>query len=325
MTALVADVVRNPAFPDSELPRIKDNHLRQLAVTMTQPQPVALQKFRAVLYPNHPYGRVFPTPELVKSFTTADVRKFYQANFGAARAHLYVVGQFDAAAVEKAIRSSFDGWERGAAARVAAPHPESKRAVYLINRPGAPQSTLIIGLPVAGPTSADYVPLLVTNSLLGGSFASRITSNIREQKGYTYSPFSQLSTRNHDAYWAEQADVTTKFTGSSIKEILGEVERLRGTAPSDSELTGIQNYLAGTFVLQNSSRGGIISQLSFINLQGLPDSYLTNWVQHVRSVTPANVQQMTQKYLDPSRMTIVVVGDEKVVGEQVKAFGKVVK
>jgi predicted Zn-dependent peptidase len=325
MTALVADVVRNPAFPDSELPRIKDNHLRQLAVTMTQPQPLALQKFRAVLYPNHPYGRVFPTAELVKSFTTADVRKFYQANFGAARSHLYVVGQFDAAAVEKAIRASFEGWERGAAARVPAAHPDSKRAVYLIDRPGAPQSTLIIGLPVAGPTSSDYVPLLVTNALLGGSFASRITSNIREQKGYTYSPFSQLSTRYHDSYWAEQADVTTKFTGPSIKEILGEVERLRGTAPSDSELTGIQNYLAGTFVLQNSTRGGIISQLSFVNLQGLPDSYITNWVQHVRSVTPANIQQMTQKYLDPSRMTIVVVGDEKVVGDQVKEFGKVVK
>jgi predicted Zn-dependent peptidase len=325
MTALVADLVRNPAFPESELARIKDNHLRELAVTLTQPQPLALQKFRAVLYPNQPYGRVFPTPELVKSFTTADVRKFYEANFGAARAHLYVVGQFDAAAVEKAIHDSFASWKRGAAAPMPAAHPVSTRAVYLIDRPDAPQSTLLIGLPVAGPTSADYVPLLVTNSLLGGSFASRITSNIREQKGYTYSPFSQLSTRYHDAYWAEQADVTTKFTGPSIKEILGEVDRLRGAAPSAAELTGIQNYLAGTFVLQNSTRGGIISQLAFINLQGLPDSYLTNWVQRVRGVTPGQVQQITQKYLDPSRMTIVVVGDEKIVGEQVKEFGKVMK
>jgi predicted Zn-dependent peptidase len=178
---------------------------------------------------------------------------------------------------------------------------------------------------VAGPTSPDYLPLLVTNARLGGSFASRITSNIREQKGYTYSPFSNVSTRYHDSYWAEQADVTTQFTGPSIKEILGEVERLRTGAPSASELTGIQNYLAGTFVLQNSTRGGIINQLSFINLQGLPDSYLTNWVQRVRSVTPTQVQQMTRKYLDPSHMTIVVVGDEKVVGEQVGAFGKVVK
>jgi predicted Zn-dependent peptidase len=325
MTALVADLVRNPAFPDSELSRIKDNHLRQLAVTMTQPQPLALQKFRSVLYPDHPYGRVFPTPEMVKSFTAADVRGFYDANFGAGRAHLYVVGRFDSTAVESAIRTAFGSWKRGEAEHAPVPHPSSKRAVYLIDRPNAPQSTLLIGLPVAGPTSPDYVPLLVTDALLGGSFASRITSNIREQKGYTYSPFSEVSTRYHDAYWAEEADVTTKFTGPSIKEILGEIERLRGAAPPDSELAGIQNYLAGTFVLQNSTRSGIINQLSFINLQGLPASYLTDWVSHVRAVTPTAVQRMTRKYLDPSRMTIVVVGDEKVVGDQVKEFGTVDK
>jgi zinc protease len=162
----------------------------------------------------------------------------------------------------------------------------------------------------------------VTNALLGGSFASRITSNIREQKGYTYSPSSSVSSRYHDSYWAEQADVTTQFTGPSIREILGEVERLRKAPPSGAELEGIQNYLAGTFVLQNSTRGGIINQLSFINLQGLGDDYLTNWVQRVRAVTPADVQRMTQKYLDPSRMTIVVVGDESVIGEQVRKLGR---
>ena len=325
MAALVADVALDPALPDSELQRIKDNHLRELAVTLTQPQPLAIQKFRAVLYPDHAYGRVFPTPEMVRSFTIGDVHKFYEANFGAGRAHLYVVGRFDASAVEAAVRKSFGSWKRGAAEHVPTPHPTSTRAVYLIDRPNAPQSTLLIGLPVAGPTSPDYLPLLVTNALLGGSFASRITSNIREQKGYTYSPFSNVSSRYHDSYWAEQADVTTKFTGPSIKEILGEVERLRGAAPSDTELTGIQNYLAGTFVLQNSTRAGIINQLSFIKLQGLPDSYLTGWVRRVRAVTPAEIQQMTRKYLDPSRMTIVVVGDEKVVGEQVGEFGKVMK
>ena len=322
MAALVADVARNPAFPDSELQRIKDNHLRELAVALTQPQPLALQKFRAVLYPDHPYGRVFPTPEMVKGFTIGDVRGFYEANFAAGRAHLYVVGRFDRAAMEAAIRDAFGSWERGAPERAPAPQPTGTRALYLIDRPNAPQSTLLIGLPVAGPTSSDYVPLLVTNALLGGSFASRITSNIREQKGYTYSPSSSVSSRYHDSYWAEQADVTTQFTGPSIREILGEVERLRKAPPSGAELEGIQNYLAGTFVLQNSTRGGIINQLSFINLQGLRDDYLTNWVQRVRAVTPAEVQQMTQKYLDPSRMTIVVVGDESVIGEQVKEFGK---
>lgn len=323
MAQLVAEVARNPAFPDSELQRIKDNRLRDLAVQMSQPQPIALQKFRAVLYPDHPYGRVFPTPEMVKGFTIQDVRDFYAANMDAVRAHLYVVGRFDVAAAESAIREAFGDWERGQSEQLPTPHPTGKRSVHLIDRPGAPQSTLLIGLPVAGPTSADYIPLLVTDALLGGSFASRITTNIREQKGYTYSPFSTVSTRYHDAYWAEQADVTTKFTGPSIEEILGEIERLGQEPPPAEELRGIQNYLAGTFVLRNSTRGGIINQLSFIRLQGLGPDYLTDWVQRVRAVTPAEVQGMAEKYLDPDQMTIVVVGDEKVVAEQVKGFGKV--
>ena len=325
MVQLVADVARNPALPDSELSRIKANRLRDLAVQMTQPQPIALEKFREVLYPDHPYGRVFPTPEMVQGFTIKDVRDFYAANVGAARSHLYVVGRFDAQATEAAIRAAFGDWQRGEIEKVPAPHPVGSRAVYLIDRPGAVQSTLYIGLPVAGPTSSDYVPLLVTDALLGGSFGSRITSNIREQKGYTYSPYSTVSTRYHDAYWVEQADVTTKFTGPSIKEILGEVERLRKEPPSADELRGIQNYLAGTFVLQNSTRGGIISQLSFVRLQGLGDDYLTDFVKRVHSVTPAEVQSIAQKYLDPNRMPIVVVGDRKVIEGQLGEFGKVVQ
>ena len=99
-------------------------------------------------------------------------------------------------------------------------------------------------------------------------FNSRITANIREQKGYTYSPFSQVSSRYHDSYWAESADVTTQFTGASIKEILGEIKRLGGEPPTPQEVTGIQNYLSGVFVILNSSRGALIGQLQTCRLPG---------------------------------------------------------
>ena len=104
-----------------------------------------------------------------------------------------------------------------------------------------------MGLPVPGPTSPDYIVLDVMNSLLGGSFASRITTNIREQKGYTYSPFSQIGTRHHLAFWLQVADVTTNVTGPSLKEIFYEIDRLRKEPPPEGELKGIQNYLAGLF------------------------------------------------------------------------------
>jgi predicted Zn-dependent peptidase len=177
-------------------------------------------------------------------------------------------------------------------------------------------------MPVADPSSPDWIPQSVMNALLGGSFASRITSNIREQKGYTYSPFSQVSARYRDAYWVETADVTTKDTGASIKEILAEIKRLQSEPPSETELKGIQNYLAGTFVLQNSSRAGIIGQLHFVDQHGLPADYLNTYVSRVYAVTPQQVQRMAAKYIRPDKATIVVVGDTKVIADQVAPYEK---
>jgi zinc protease len=321
MIRLIADVVRNPKFPEAELARLKSDRLRQLAIAKSQPQPLALEKFLAVVYPDHPYGRLFPAPEIVQGFTVEQIRGFHDKNFGAERSHLYVVGRFDEKSVEDAVRSAFGDWKRGAPPAANPPKPRSERAVYLVDRPGAVQSTLYLGVPVPDPSSAEWVSLQVTNALLGGSFSSRITSNIREQKGYTYSPFSQVSTRNHDAYWAEQADVTTNVTGPSLKEIFAEIDRLQAEAPSAAELKGIQNYMAGTFVLQNSARPGIIGQLQFVDLQGLPDDYLNRFVARVYGVTPQQVQQTAARGIEDDKATIVVVGDRKIVEEQVKPFG----
>jgi zinc protease len=322
--ALMADVVRNPKFPATELDRLKSNMSRNLAVSLTQPQQLALQKFRAVLYGDHPYGRVFPTNEMIQGFTLDQIRGFYSSTYGAGRARLYVVGNFDNAAMESSIRKAFEGWAKGTPASAPTARPTSTRAVHLIDRPGAPQSTIILGMPTINPSSDDFIALTVMDALLGGAFASRITKNIREDKGYTYSPYSEVSTRYRDAYWAENADVTTAQTGLSLKEILAEIDRLQAQPPDPKELAGIQNYLAGTYILQNSSRGGITAQLQYIDLHGLPASYPNTYVKRVFEVTPQKVSEVARKYLQDEQATIVIVGDRKVVEEQVKAFGKVV-
>jgi zinc protease len=276
-----------------------------------------------VLYPDHPYGRLFPTQKQLEAYTGVQARAFHEANFGSARSHLYVVGKFDEKQVEAAVREAFSGWKRGSPAPQRAVSPRARRAVYLIDRPGAVQSTLYLGLPVIDPSHPDYVKLLVMNALLGGSFGSRITANIRENKGYTYSPFSTVSTRRRDAYWAEVADVTTKDTGASLKEIFAEISRLQKEAPSEAELRGIQRYLAGTFVLRNSNRRGIVDQLRFVDLNGLPDSYLTDFVKNVFAVTPNDVQQIAERYIQDRQAAIVVVGDLKVVRAQVEPYGQI--
>jgi predicted Zn-dependent peptidase len=324
MVALLADVVEHPSFSESELQRLKANMLRQLAVSKSQPGPLANELFRKVLYPNHPYGRLFPTEQMVSGYTLANVQDFYRKNFGAERTHIYVAGKFDPAAMRKAITNAFEGWEKGSAPANNIPKPVAAKEIHLIDRPNTPQATVYVGLPVIDPSNPDYIPFQVTNALLGGSFASRITSNIREQKGYTYSPSSTVSIRYRDAYWVEIADVTTAVTGPSIKEILSEINRLRNEQPSDEELQGIKNYLAGIFVLQNSSRQGVISQLAFADLHGLPENYLSTYVQKVMAVTPKDVQRIAQQYIQPDKMTVVVVGDKAKVEPQLAELGKVI-
>jgi zinc protease len=322
--ALVADVVRNPKFPASELDRLKADMSRNLAVSLSQPQQVALQKFRAVLYGDHPYGRVFPTNEMIQGYTLDQIKQFYTSTYGAVRARLYVVGNFDPATTEASIRKAFDGWTKGMSPATQQPKPGSTRAVYLVDRPGAPQSTIILGMPTIDPSQDDFIPLSVMDALLGGAFASRITKNIREDKGYTYSPYSELSTRYRDTYWAENADVTTAQTGASLKEIFAEIDRLQSQPPDAKELDGIKNYLAGTYVLQNSSRGGITAQLQYVDLHRLPPTYPNTYVKKVYSVTPQQVTEVAKKYLHDDQATIVIVGDRKVIQEQVQAFGKII-
>jgi predicted Zn-dependent peptidase len=324
LVALIAEVLQRPALPASELERLKANFIRNLSIQRSQPGSIAQERFSKLLYADHPYGRIFPTEEMIKNFSIADVQKFYRDNFGAARTRIYVAGRFDAAAMRRSITQAFGTWARGTAPVENIPKAVAVRKIHLIDRPGAPQSTLYLGLPVVDPSHKDYVALSVTNSLLGGSFASRITSNIREQKGYTYSPNSSISTRYRDAYWVQVADVTTAVTGPSLKEIFYEIERLQKEPPTEAELQGIKNYRAGLFTVQNSSRAGIIGQLSFLDLHKLPDTYLTNFVQNVLAVTPQDVQRIARQYLKSEQMAIVVVGDKSQVTTQLTPYGEVV-
>jgi len=318
--ALLADVVAHPLLPETEIARLKADLLRELAIDKSDPGSVAREHFLQTLFPNHPYGRVFPSENELKSYSIADVRKFYEANFGAGRAHLYIAGKLEGD-LRQAVTDAFGGWAEGTAPPPLPAHPADARSLQLIDRPGAQQSNLLMGLPVASPSSSDYIKLDVMNSLLGGSFASRITSNIREQKGYTYSPVSQIGTRRHLAYWVQSAAVTTAVTGPSLKEIFYEINRLRKDPPSEAELQGIQNYLAGLFVLRNTiSPDAIIGQLHFVDAQGLDRSYLSTYVEKVMKVTPADVQGMAETYIVPNKMTIVVVGDKSKVGDQLKPY-----
>ncbi len=325
LVALMADVLENPSFPASELDRVKNDFKRRMNLARAQPGTQADEKFRATLFPNHPYGRELPTDEQVDAYSLEEVQNFYENQFGAQRTNVYVAGKFDSSEMKEAISSSLSDWRKGPEPNIPVVQPVTKSEMIVLDRPGAPQSTIVLGLPVPSASDPDYMELRVANSLLGGSFGSRITRNIREDKGYTYSPYSSINTRYKAASWAENADVTTEHTGNSLKEIVYEINRLGKEAPTAEELEGIQNYEAGLFVLRNSTPGGIIGQLNFLDLHNLPESFLTNQVQDIYAVTPEQVRATTAKYLRPQDMTLVVVGDKKQIDKQLKKFQEEMK
>jgi zinc protease len=320
---ILADVAMNPLFPDSELGRLKQDMLRRVSISRTQPQQIALEKFYSILYPDHPYGRIFPTEAMVEGYATDDIRRFWSENFGAKRSRIYVVGQFEPAAVREAIASSFGAWRSGSEPTPVSLEARAHKGLWVVDRPGSVQSTIWMGTPVVDPRSPDWLPLTLTNTLLGGYFSSRVTSNIREDKGYTYSPRSSISTRLGAAHYEQIADVTTPVTGASLHEIFFEIDRLQGEAPPQSELDAVRNYMIGTFVLQNSSRSAIINQLSFLDLHGLGEEYLETYVSRLQQITPEDVRRLAAQYIADDAMTIVVVGDRSEIAGQLEPYGTI--
>ncbi len=320
--ALLADLIRRPDFPDSELERVRQNLIRNVSVARSQPGPVANEAYADLLYGDaHPYGRSLPTADQLESYTMADVRAFYDANYSAQRTRIYVAGRFDQAAMEAAIRDAFGDWPEGPADEGAPILPNSGPAMTLIDRPGAPQSTIRVGFTAVGPDHEDYPALMVMNAILGGSFTSRLTSNLREEKGWTYSPGSGVTTRpGAGGYWTFNADVTSEFTAPSISETFREIRRMQIEPLEADEAEGMRTWLSGIFILQNASTGGLIGQVGFRDLYELPDDYLDTYVPNILSVTDEDIARVTTTYLDPSQVMLVVVGDLASIEDEIRAL-----
>ena len=317
---LVADVLRHPRFPESELPRVLANLERSLAVARSEPDSIAGEALARLVYGDHPFGRVLPAPGQLSGYGIGAVRDFYAGNFGARRTHVYVAGRYDRALLEGALRRALGDWPAGSAATVLPPVASQALKLQLIDRPGAPQSSVRMAVEVPHPAHALYFPTTLTNSLLGGAFGSRITTNLREDKGYSYSPESSISARRGGALWIMQAEITAEHTAAAIAEIYREIERLQREPPAAPELEAIKSYRAGLFVIGNSSPNGVLGQLAFMDLHGLPDEFLAHWVANIHAVTPGQISDMARRFIRPEHMTVVVVGDLQKIGDSVRAL-----
>lgn len=324
--ALVGDVAIRPDFPASELARVKASLGRQLAVALSQPGTLAdVALGRTVYGPNHPYGRSIPTEAQLAGYTIDDARRFHATQYGARRAHLYIAGKFDAGAVKAAVEKAFGGWATGPdPLQLTSPHAAGPR-VILVDRPGAPQTTLRLAFDAARAGTDADIPQRVTNALLGGAFSSRITRNIREDKGYTYSPGSSVAFNPEEALWTFDADVTTEATGAALTEVFKEVRRMQAEPAPAEESKGIRTYLAGLFAIQNSTSPALVNTLATRDMLGLPADWTDRYVPAVMAVTPEAMMASAKAGYPLDKLTLVAVGDLKTVEPQLKALPELAK
>lgn len=317
---LVSDVATRPTLPASELARVKANLGRQLSVALSQPGTLADVALGRTIYgTSHPYGRIIPSAAQLQGYTIEQVKAFHAGQFGAKRAHLYIAGRFDPAAVKAAVEKAFSGWAAGTApATLQSPHKPGPQ-IILIDRPGAPQTTLRLSFDADRAGTSGDIPQRVTNALLGGAFSSRITRNIREDKGYTYSPYSGLSLNPEDALWTFEADVTIEHTGDSLKEVFKEIRRMQTEPVPAEESKGIRTYMAGLFAIQNSTSNAVVTTLATRDILGLPGDWTERYVPAVLAVTPEQMMASATASYPLSKLTLIVVGDLKTVVPQLKA------
>ncbi len=204
----------------------------------------------------------------------------------------------------------------------AAPAQPRGRRVHLVHVPGAVQTQVLAGCHAITRKHPDWVKLGLTNSLYGGAFNSRLVMNIREDKGYTYSPRSSVNAFRQHGYFSVSAAVRNDVVAASLTEIFYELEKLRSLPVPDAELADAQNYLSGVFSLGLATQSGLLSQFATVALNELPEDYLETYRAKVRALRPADVLETARKYFDSANMQIVVVGDRSQIESQAALFGE---
>ena len=324
MLGLLAEVARQPSFPEKEVKLAQANALQGLKAAEAQPSFKATRALLAATFGDHPYARAQPTEAGISAVTVDMLRSEHARRFRPERALLVITGKVTPAEGFALAERAFGDW-RGvgsAPAAVAPARREAKPAHVLIQRDGSVQSSLALGRPAIPATDADYIPAQLAGIVLGGGFSSRVMQNLREDKGYTYGARAGLGAWNAGGRIFAGADVRNEVTGAALKEFFHEFDRLGSEPVPATELEDTKRYVAGGYLITNQMQGAVAATLANNWLAGLPAEFLGQYVPKIRAVDAAGVQSMAKKYYAPRDLSIIVVGDGKAVAEQLKAFGE---
>jgi zinc protease len=321
---LVAELTQQASFRADEFERERRQLVEGLKIERSTPGFLAGERLRRVLFGAHPYGTVSPTEAQVESYRLEQLKDFYRQYYRPGNALLVMVGDFSPPAMLAQIEKAFSSWAAGNVEE--APNPALPelhgRRVYLVHLPGAVQAQVLVGNRAITRQHPDWLRLTLANSIYGGAFNSRLVMNIREQKGYTYSPRSGAHPLRQHGYFSISAAVRNDVVAATLTEIFYEVDRMRSTPVGEDELADARNYLSGTFSLGLATQDGLAGQLATATLERLPEDYLETYRERILKLTAADVLDAAQKYFDSANAQIVIVGDRANIEAQAALFGK---
>ena len=324
MMALLAEVARLPSFAANEVALAKANALQSLKVQEATPGFRAERAIAKAVYGDHPYGRVQPTAPSITSTTDAMLRAEHARRFRPDQALLVITGRVKAKDAIAMAERAFGDWKAEGApvpATPAAPTAVTPQRI-LLERVGSVQSTIRLGSPGIAATTAELVPMRLASTILGGGFSSRVNLNLREAKGYTYGASAGGRIGREGGSVIGGADVRNAVSGAALAEFFSEYKRLGTELVPAEEMAMNKRYVAGGYLLNNQMQRAVASTLANNWMIGLPAEYLGQYVPLIQKVTPEQVREIGKRYFAPEKQSIVVVGDQAQVGEQLKAFGE---
>jgi zinc protease len=324
---LLSDIVLNSSFPNQELQLIKQNTKQALVAQRAQPSFLANERLSRIIYGQHPYSVIAPTPESIDAMTREKLVEFHRTMLVPNNAVFIIVGDVEADKTIKAIEKLFGNWSGSQIPRSQFPSPPERTntGLYLVDRPGSAQSNIIIANKGINRISKDYFPMLLMHTVLGANASSRLFMNLREEKGYTYGAYTNLDARREVGTLRATAEVRGEVTGASLKEFFYEFGRIREEFVSDKELADAKSYLTGVFPIRLETQEGLIDQLVQIKMHDLPFNYLQTYRDNVLSVTKEDVKRVAQQYVTPDKSAIVIVGDSSAILNQVKPYAQEVE
>jgi zinc protease len=325
MLSTIADVARNPMFPQSELDLMKANTAQQLQAQAASPQYVNNKMFRLTLFGDHPYARIGVTPETLPAIDRASIVSYHQTYYRPNNAFLIVVGDVAAEAVFEAAEKAFGGWERRALPEVkTASLPALKgRTLVFVQRPNSVQSSISVGNFTIERDDPRWYTLQLANQIFGAAFDSRLVRNIREEKGYTYSPGSLFQSMAQGGLYRAVADVRNEVTGATLKEIYAEIDKLRAGGPEAEELSDAKQYSRGLFVIQNASQTGLANTLNTVHTFGLPKDYPETFQKQISQPSAEAIKTGAEMLLGSADSVVVIVGDYTKVKDQLTGFADI--